>query len=169
MPGPIATSHIAGYNQISGLAGMITPEELADANAVYSLTPGASHILWLLGHVTMSAEYYIGGRVGLVPQAPKEWGALFGMGSKPVADASKYPAYAELRGHAIGAHARLAERIAALSEETMLEPMPNDFSLKAFAPNVDAFLSFGQLHSTYHLGQVTMLLKAQGLKAGVGM
>ncbi len=168
MSGPIATTHIAAYNQCVMLIGMITPEELAPEQSVHALTPGGSHVLWLLGHVTISAEYYIGGRIGLVPSAPKEWAALFGMGSKPQADAAKYPAYAELRAAAINGHKQLAGQIATMSEEALVQPMPDDFSLKAFAPNIDAFLSFGQLHSNYHLGQITLLLRAQGLKGGVG-
>lgn len=169
MPGPIATAHITAYNQVAGLAGMITPEDLAPEHGVFSLTPGGSHVLWLLGHVAISAEYYIGGKIGLKPTIPAEWGGLFGMGSKPVADAAKYPAYAILRAGVIDGHKQLAERIAAMSEDALIAPMPDDFSLKAFAPNIDAFLSFGQLHANYHLGQVTLILKAQGLKAGVGM
>lgn len=168
MPGPIATSHATAYNQLAGFAEKITPEELAPEHGVYAITPGGSHILWLLGHIAISADYYIGGKIGLKASIPAEWNGLFGMGSKPVADATKYPPFAELRAGVIDGHKRLAAHVAAMSEESLVAPMPEGFALKAIAPNVDAFLSFGQLHSNYHLGQVTMLLKAQGLKAGVG-
>jgi hypothetical protein len=168
MPGPAVASHVTAYKQSLMLASLIIPEDLTPEQSVKPLIDGGSHIVWLLGHLAISAEGYIGPRVGVSPTLPKEWGKLFGMGSKPVANAALYPSYAELRGAVMSSLQGLMDRIATLSEGDLDQAMPPDFSLIKLAPTLGAFLSFGTMHTNYHLGQITLLLRAQGLKGGVG-
>jgi len=93
-----ATEFVAGA-LTGGKAWMVgLVADLEDGDLVAAPTiKGGNHPLWVIGHLTASEASIVKGMIkGEQPNVPAGWGPLFGMGSQPVSDASKYPSKAEL-------------------------------------------------------------------------
>ncbi|MCA9200109.1 MAG: DinB family protein, partial [Planctomycetales bacterium] len=73
--------HLQHLNRL--VADLTSEQMVAQPNGVLN------HPAWTLGHLIHSCEA-IGGELGLQPWLPSEWHTLFGTGSVPAADVSKY-------------------------------------------------------------------------------
>ena len=81
---------------VSNGAVLSVIDEMSDAATTFPTPNGGCHPLWVLGHLTLVE--------GMIPEIlfgeknpAAEWQPFFGENSKPVADASVYPPFAELR------------------------------------------------------------------------
>lgn len=54
-------------------------------------SPTDNHVMWCLGHLARSHEWFTGMMNGRAPTLPESYNALFGFKSVPVPDLSKYP------------------------------------------------------------------------------
>ena len=81
---------------VSNGAVLSVIDEMSGAATTFPTPNGGCHPLWVLGHLTLVE--------GLIPAVlfgdknpAAEWQQYFGEGSVPVADASTYPPFAEVR------------------------------------------------------------------------
>lgn len=125
--------------------------------------PGDNHALWVMGHLAVT-DAWIASEAGVAGAAvPEAYHKLFGMGSKPSANAADYPSadevrsvFSEVRGKLLAWYesAGDAQLSASLKEKT-----------GGFANDVlDAFNKIAW-HEGWHSGQVATLRRALGLKS----
>jgi uncharacterized damage-inducible protein DinB len=133
-----------------------------DALVASASGEGGSHTLWILGHLTLSESGILHGYMqgGASPLA--DWQPLFGRGSEPVADASKYPTkeallkqFREVRGETMTYLATLSE--ADLDRETSAQR-------KDLFGTVGRCLGMMVIHQSYHTGQLAVIRKRLGLE-----
>lgn len=127
----------------------------------------AHHVIWLMGHMATTDEYFLktlGGIESLT--LSDEWHTIFGGGSKPVADPSKYPSADELRRAMSEQHEKLVGWFASRSPEELAAPMPEKW--RKYAPTLADFAFFLAWHEGYHGGQLSVLRKAFGLAPAFG-
>lgn len=122
-----------------------------------------NHCLWTLGHITLTYEWASGALDGKKSTLPEAWNGLFGMGSKPAADAKAYPPMAEVRKAYEQAYARLAGIAASLTPAQLNESVKE--STGGFASTKADMLYKTAWHDGWHLGQLTTLRKFLGLPA----
>jgi len=160
-----ATEFVAGA--LTGgkawMAGLLADLEDGDLVAVPT-TKGGNHPLWVIGHLTASEASIVSGMIkGEQPDVPDGWGPLFGMGSQPVADASKYPSKAELLEAFEKVRAETLELLARLADTDLDKPSAN-------SPNPELFGTVGRClatlvnHQTFHVGQIADARRALGRK-----
>jgi hypothetical protein len=120
-----------------------------------------NHAAFVLGHLAWASD----GLVRLVGQQPAlgaDWKDLFGMGAKPLADRSRYPAKAALLQALEEAHSRLSAAVAGASPEVLAQPAPERFRERY--PTVGhMFLGLMTAHEALHLGQLSAWRRALGL------
>ena len=123
--------------------------------------PGANHVLWTLGHLA-ETDAYVSHFLRGTPEEykPGKYAELFGMGSTPVDDPTKYPPSAEIRDHLTRCREELLATVEGMSEADLLKPAPEDF----FAPDLIGTMFTVPWHEAMHAGQIVALRKALGLK-----
>jgi hypothetical protein len=166
---PIAQAQAASLEQVRLFARLVTGVECTDTQRVYQVTPGSSHMTYLLGHVALAIDAIAVPALGGSPRLPKEFAALFMTGIKPEPDASKYPRWDALKGELEKSLDHLASVVGALTDRDLADPLPVDSPLAKFLPARVGVVPFVSLHTTYHLGQISTLRRAQGLASGIPM
>ncbi len=134
---------------------------------VYQVHPTGNHALWTLGHLACTYAWFsttIDAKgAGAIPES---WGALFGMGSKPVGDAKAYPSVAEVRAAYDAAFAAYVKQVEGLSESDAWTACASDTG--GFAKSkIDAAYKCAW-HDGWHLGQIADLRRALGLPSVMG-
>lgn len=134
-----------------------TPDELFHTPAF----EGANHPAWVVGHLATTDEFFyksLGGGEGALPA---EWDALFGMNSKCVADASKYPSRKELETALDATRAKVESWLGSLSDEELMQPIEGELAMFASTvAQLGASLSF---HDGFHGAQISGTRRASGL------
>ncbi|MCG3124035.1 MAG: hypothetical protein GIKADHBN_02476 [Phycisphaerales bacterium] len=128
-------------------------------------TPHDNHPLWVLGHIA-NTDAWIGSVVGADVSVPASYDKLFGMGSKPSAQRSDYPSFAELRAQ----FDRNRAGLIAWFEKATPQQLAVDLREKtgSFANDpVDALLKCAW-HEGWHFGQVSTLRRSLGLPPLMG-
>jgi hypothetical protein len=122
-----------------------------------------NHPAFILGHLAWANDNRAASLTGQQPAgaANPQWKELFGMGSKPASDRSKYPSKAELLKAFEDAHARLGEAAAKATPEALAQPTPEP--MRARFPTVGALvLGLMTSHFATHLGQLSAWRRAMG-------
>ena len=148
----LAFSHKMISDMLSGV-----PAEQCTAQS----GPVTNHVLWTLGHVAMTNDWLaslIDGR----PALPKAFESLFGMGSVPVVDTSKYPSLAEVRAEFDRGYERLVSAAKKRNDaELLTPPLGNSFG---FTNNkLDSVLK-AAWHEGWHIGQIADLRRGLGIR-----
>jgi hypothetical protein len=120
-----------------------------------------NHPAWLLGHLAWASE---NGTAFLGQTSPwgVEWRELFGMGTTPQTERSRYPAKAELLRRLEEAHAHLAATVGKATPEVLAQPAPE--RLRGRFPTVgNVLLGLMTSHESLHLGQMSAWRRALGL------
>jgi hypothetical protein len=127
---------------------------------------GGSHVAWQVGHIA-AAQWFLtmkrirGPRPEDTELLPPEYGELFGKGSQPVADQSKYPEPAAIRATFDRVFLQAIEELTPRDESLMDEP--SDPPHPAFSTKGGA-LQFAPLHEMLHAGQIGLLRRLYGAK-----
>jgi hypothetical protein len=137
-------------------------QDAKDTPLAFPTEKGGNHPIWIVGHLVHSeaslvAEFVLGEKNPLA-----KWDSLFGMGSVPVADASKYPSIDELLAE--------SEKVRAHTLDVLTKYTDADLSKPSKAPEEykDMFGTIGQcfaaisLHETFHGGQLSDVRRATG-------
>ncbi len=128
--------------------------------------PHANHAIWVLGHLAYSDDGFtaaLGQRESVIDES---WKELFGMGSKPSPDASKYPSLDDIKAALKRTRKALIDWIESLDEQQLLTPLPEGWNV--FAPNNAAVLPSLAWHEGFHAGQLSAVRRSLGLPSTMG-
>lgn len=147
---------------------MFMGKDLTREQMLFQPYPGASHILWLAGHNATTMDALVNAMIGGRPVLPPAAGEMFGMGSRPHSDGSKYPSAEELVGMLNSTRDRAVEVLTAMPEARLAEELDPGTGLGRMFGSIGRLLLLLPLHETYHAGQITSLRRAQGLPGTLG-
>jgi uncharacterized damage-inducible protein DinB len=125
--------------------------------------PGANHVLWTLGHLAWSDDFFLNRVGGRSSGLPVGWEKSFGMGSQAVPEAAAYPAVTLVRNALNARREALLNWLRSLSDAQLGSPLPAD--LARFGPNVAALAATIAWHEGFHAGQIAAVRKSLGLAA----
>lgn len=136
--------------------------DLTDAQMTAQPLPDRrmNHPAWIMGHLCLAAQG-AAIQLGLTPTQPAEWKDLFGMASKPLADAA-YPSKAVLVETFEQTQDRVVLQYLKAPADVLTRPAPE--RARGRYPTVGdmvAFLLTG--HASLHLGQLSAWRRAMGL------
>lgn len=126
----------------------------------------ANHALWFAGHMALVDNSTI---LLIAPrQAVRldDYKPLFGMGSTPHDDLSKYPPVEEVRARMDERRDVLLEAAKSLTDEDLNRSTPE--SSPPFIPTVGAALQFMIWHEGLHAGQITVVHRSLGREPFAG-
>jgi hypothetical protein len=138
--------------------------DMKDAPTTFPTPKGGNHPLWVIGHLAYSEASIINGFV-LGEQNPlAKWESLFGMGSEPVADASKYPSMDELRAAFEQVRGRTLQLLDSYTDADLDRPSKAPPEYKAFFGTIGQCLITTCIHVTFHAGQAADARRTLGRK-----
>jgi len=147
---------------VSDRAVLSVVDEMSDAATTFPTPNGGCHPLWVLGHLTLVE--------GMIPailfgekNRAAEWQQFFGENSKPVAEASAYPPFTEVREKYLQLREHNLKLLESLSEVDLDQPTkaPPKGREWEFATYGQSFLVLA-LHQTMHRSNVTDARRAAG-------
>jgi hypothetical protein len=140
---------------------------MTDAQDLLVTTPtskGGNHPLWVMGHLAHSEAGLVNGFILGKPNPLAEWDDLFGTGSQPVRDASKYPSMAELRSEFDKARAETLKVLDGFTDADLESPSQAPEELKSMFGTIGQCFTALGLHVTFHTGEVADVRRAAGRK-----
>jgi uncharacterized damage-inducible protein DinB len=150
---------------LSNQAVLSVIDDMSDAATTFPTPNGGCHPLWVLGHLTL-VEGAIPAALFAEKNPVADWQQYFGENSKPVADASTYPPFAEVREKYLQLRERNLNILESLSEADLDKPTkaPPQGREREFATYGQSFLVLA-LHQTMHRGNLTDARRAAGRTA----
>jgi uncharacterized damage-inducible protein DinB len=139
-------------------------EGMRDSATVYPTAKGGCHAHWLIGHLAYSEQQILQGMMlgGVNPLA--QWQDLFGHGTEPNKDASKYPPFDEVLAELRRVRESTTALLDSLSEDDLdkasamvPEGLENTFGTYRHC------LQFAADHWYMHRGQLADARRAAGL------
>lgn len=139
--------------------------DMRDAPTAVPTPRGGNHPLWVLGHLVYSEAGLVARFIeGRSDHPLQQWAGLFGGGSEPVADASRYPSFDELLAEFEKIRARTLQVLAGMSDADLEGPAKAPPGREAFfGTRVKCFLMIAT-HTTFHGGEVADARRAIGRK-----
>ena len=135
---------------------------IPDERATEQIAGAYNHKTWTIGHLGDSNAWFASLIDGRPVGTPPGHESLFGMSSKPVADAGTYPSLDELRAHREATFNRLVAAVEALTDDELLnDPLDGD-GAGFVNDKFDSALK-AAWHEGWHLGQIAALRKGLGL------
>lgn len=141
-------------------------EGIPPEKACHQPVPGANHVLWVMGHLAGTDSFFLTVVSGRQPVVPGSWEAMFGMGSKPVADLSAYPPLSQVKAVFEDARRTLLEWFSSLDENELEAPPPE--KVRFFGPTVGGLLASIAWHEGLHAGQLSAVRRSLGLPSALG-
>jgi hypothetical protein len=147
---------------VSNGAVLSVIDEMSGNATTFPTPNGGCHPLWVLGHLTL-----IEGSIPAILFGDKnpaaEWQQYFGENTQPVADASTYPPFAEVREKYRQLREQNLKLLESLSEADLDKPTkaPPKGREQEFATYGRSFLTLA-LHQAMHRGNVTDARRAAG-------
>ncbi len=133
----------------------VTDNEADSRNSGHS-----NHIKWVAGHLLTARLNPVSRALGLSPD--DTYAAQFGRGVV-LDESAVYPPMEEIRNKWKIAAAAMSERLAGMSEETLMAA--SNAKLPIDDDTVNGFLAFFMSHEAYHIGQLGILRKLAGKEA----
>jgi len=134
--------------------------DLSDQEMVEQPTGIPNHATWTLGHIIYCCQG-VAVEIGFKGWLPDEWESIFGYGSTPVSDVSRYPSKSELLKTLKDTGVRINHIIANLSETTMKQSLSN-----VDIPTIEHLVYQVVIsHTAFHAGQLAMWRRAVGKKS----
>ncbi|HTQ38084.1 MAG TPA: DinB family protein [Pirellulales bacterium] len=149
----------------SAQGALLLIDDMKDAPLTFPTPRGGNHPLWVLGHMAHTEGEVIQHMMLGNANPVAHWGELFGMKSEPTADASRYPAFDEIREKFLELRGQTMKLLDSMSDADLDQPP------KACPPQVKDFLNtYAQcflvvIYNTMtHRGQVADARRAAGRK-----
>lgn len=142
-------------------------ENLSDDEWFWSPTGYTTHVAWQVGHMAVS-EYNLcirrvrGRQSGDEMLVSDEHLALFGLGSVPVADRTKYPSREKIMWLLRDVRDEVLEVLAKRSDADLDVPLEQPHPV--FQTKLGA-VEYSSLHECIHVGQIGMLRRLMGKSA----
>jgi hypothetical protein len=148
------------------VVGLVT--DMKDAPTTFPTPKGGNHPLWVLGHLTFSEAHLVGEYIQGDANPLAHWQDIFGQGSEPVADASRYPSFDEVLTKFQQTRAHTLKVLASLTDADLDKPSRAPEEMRQYFGTVGACFAVVILHFTYHGGQVADSRRAAGRKPLMG-
>jgi uncharacterized damage-inducible protein DinB len=139
------------------LAPFKTPEDWT-----HQVAPGTNHALWFAGHMATADNFFIGMIDPSKRRDLDDWSKLFGMNSRPTADADEYPPVAEILDAMRERRSVLIGLLDNMSDADLAKKTPD--GTPDFVPDHGAIFEAACWHEGMHAGQITMIRRALGHK-----
>lgn len=131
--------------------------DLSEQEMVEQPTGVPNHATWTLGHLIVSCQG-IANELGAQQWLPNDWESLFGYGSIPVSDLSRYPSKADMLKALTDAADRLHQILLSLSDSALRKPLPDET-----LPTMGHLLfQVVVAHTAFHAGQLAVWRRAMG-------
>jgi hypothetical protein len=164
---PLVSANIATLDHVKWFTETVLKGDLPESARFFQTTPDTAHIHWLVGHIAFALDRVTLTALEATPALPETLVPQVGWGSKPVADPAAYPHWDVYLGYLYDSLGRVRSRVAALTDSDLAQPLPDGHPFAKFMPTRGSMIPFSGYHSCYHLGQVTLLRRAQGLPSGM--
>ncbi|MDH3717701.1 MAG: DinB family protein [Planctomycetota bacterium] len=143
-------------------------EDMKDAATTAPTPQGGNHPLWVLGHLAFSEGQLVNAFVKGEENPLADWGEVFGQGTKPVADASKYPAIDDVLARFEEMRAGTLSYLSSLSDDDLDKPSHAPEEMKDFFGTVGQCFAALPVHFAFHGGQVADARRAAGREPLMG-
>lgn len=134
--------------------------------SVFQATPTDNHLLWTLGHLAQSFDWFSGLIDGKPSQIPATYQQLFGFKSLPHANATNYPPLQEILEQFNRTYQRFMDAAASLSEIDVLSACAADSF--GYAKDRLEVIERAAWHEGWHAGQLSSLRRALNLPPIMG-
>jgi uncharacterized damage-inducible protein DinB len=158
-----AVDYIRTALDSSARATLALIDDMKDQPLTFPTPKGGNHPLWVLGHLAWTEgeviQHFRLGRAN--PLA--HWKDLFGIGSEPVADAKRYPAFDEAKKAFRDLRGETLAVLGTLTDADLDRPSnacPPEF--REFAGTYGQCLLIPVLNTMHHRGQVADARRAAG-------
>jgi hypothetical protein len=121
-----------------------------------------NHALWTMGHLSTTYSWLASLLDGHMTPLPESYNTLFGMGSKPGADASIYPPMGEVRHNFDSTYQRFIDLASKINPADAHKPTVANSH--GFAKDRVDVLVKAAWHEGWHSGQLSTLRRCLGLK-----
>jgi hypothetical protein len=129
--------------------------------------PGAGNCLnWVLGHIVVARNMVLS-LAGGAPVVGDEVAAHYRRGSNPLQSGDKVPDLATLRGLLSDTQQQLVPALAALSDEALAQPVPEQMRRPPLTGSVADALIRLHYHEGYHNGQMGLLRRLAGKEGAI--
>jgi hypothetical protein len=136
--------------------------DIPDERMTEQPLPGVNHPAWILGHLAVTADF-AAASLGAEKTLPREWGPLFGPGSKLSATRSTYPSKDELLGTLEQRFEVAREKAAVATLEQLSKPSTNARTKDALPTIQDGITFLLTGHFGGHLGQLSAWRRMIGM------
>jgi hypothetical protein len=164
---PLVSASLTTLDQLKWFTETVLKGDLPEPARFYQTVPGTAHIHWLVGHVAFALDRITLTALEGTPALPETLQPQVGWGSKPVPDPGAYANWDAQLGYLYDSLGRVRSHVATLTDSDLAQPLPNGHPFAKFIPTRGNMIPFSGYHSCYHLGQVTLLRRAQGLPSGM--
>jgi len=130
-------------------------DDMQDAPLTRPTSKGGNHPLWILGHLTFSEANIVHCIIQGNENPLAGWQDLFGGGTEPVADATQYPSWDEVRPMFDEVRDHTLSVLNGLTEEDLDQPSKNcPPEREAFFGTIGQCFLVAIMHPTMHRGQI---------------
>ncbi|NUQ67228.1 MAG: DinB family protein [Phycisphaerales bacterium] len=141
-------------------------QRFREDQALYQVVPSDNHLMWTLGHLAVSFDWFAGLLDGKPSQCPEQYQAMFGFKSAPTSTAGAYPGLAEVVDWFERTYERFIGAVKAMGEgEMLLATMGDSFG---FAKDRLEVIERAAWHEGWHAGQLSTLRRALGIPPIMG-
>lgn len=126
----------------------------------HQVHPDANHALWFAGHMGVVDNFMISLIAPDKSSAKPRFQELFGMGSRPTANADAYPPIDEVRAYMTERRETLLGILDELDDDGLSRPLPE--GAPDFLKDVASTFSLVAWHEGLHSGQVSVARRALG-------
>jgi len=140
-------------------------DDMKDAPLTAPTSKGGNHPLWVLGHITWAEGSMVNGMMLGKPNPLEDWKPIFGDGTEPSDDASKYPPFDEVRAKFDEMRANTLNLLEGLTDadlDTRCKQFPEEW--EAYFGTYGKVLTIVAAHTMMHHGQVADARRSAGRK-----
>ncbi len=139
--------------------------DLTDDQMTLQPAPKTNHPAWVLGHLLAVDGSFLALLGGTAPTLDANWKEVYGGGSTPVADSSKYKPKKFYVDHLAAVREQIIARLKTIKPEELSKPHPDPARRERFPTILHAIFIYGTWHEGYHAGQLSAWRRVQGLPA----
>ena len=142
--------------------GLVT--DMEDAPLTSPTPNGGNHPLWVMGHLTYSESHLLHDYVLGDENPLAKWKEIFGSGTDPVTDASRYPALDEVLGRFEKVRASTLQTLDSLTDADLDQPSQAPPELQHYCGTIGKCFAAIGMHFVFHGGQVADARRVAGRK-----
>ena len=139
-------------------------DDMKDQPLTFPTAKGGNHPLWILGHLAFAQGQMLH-RMDGRPNPLANWKDLFGPGTEPTDDASRYPPFDELRQAFIDMRTATHRMLDTLTDADLDKPSKDcPPEMRKFVGTYGQVLMMSIIHPIAHRGQVADARRSVGKK-----